>query len=138
MNVVALFVLGLLFGWLAEWAIDWYYWRPRISRVADENTGLRERIAFLETKKTPVRVSSKNLPLIDANGNHNFQAIKGVGPVFARRLREAGILTFDQLSRLKTSQLEQILGKLFKRFFSKQESILGQAKEFAKQVAEKN
>jgi len=25
MNVIALFVLGLLIGWLAEWVIDWYY-----------------------------------------------------------------------------------------------------------------
>jgi predicted flap endonuclease-1-like 5' DNA nuclease len=138
MNVIALFVLGLLFGWLAEWAIDWYYWRPRIRGIADENTGLKERIALLETKKTPVRVSSKNLPLIDANGNHNFQAIKGVGPVFARRLKGAGIVTFDELSKLKTEQLEEILGKLYKRFFSRQETIQAQAKEFAKQVAEKN
>jgi len=76
MNVIALFVLGLLFGWLAEWAIDWYYWRPRISRIADENTGLKERVAFLETKKTSLRVSSKNLPLIGADGNDNFQPSK--------------------------------------------------------------
>ena len=37
MNVVAMFVLGLLLGWLAEWAIDWLYWRGRIGKMADEN-----------------------------------------------------------------------------------------------------
>ena len=84
-----------------------------------------------------MRLSAKNLPLVDADGNDNFQAIKGVGPVFAKRLKEAGILTFEQLSRLKTKQLEEILGALYKRFFSKQESILAQAKEFAEQVAQK-
>jgi predicted flap endonuclease-1-like 5' DNA nuclease len=138
MNVVAMFVLGLLFGWLAEWAIDWYYWRGRIGEIASENRGLKERIASLEARKNPIPVSTKKVPLIDAEGNHNFQAIKGVGPVFAKRLKDAGILTFGQLSKLKTKQLEEILGSLYKRFFSKQETILAQAKEFAKQVAQKN
>jgi predicted flap endonuclease-1-like 5' DNA nuclease len=138
MNVTAMFVLGLLLGWLAEWAIDWVYWRGRINKIAKENTGLRERIASLEAKKSPSRLSAKNVSLIDKDGNHNFQAIKGVGPVFAKRLKDAGVLTFEQLSRMKPRELEEILGALYKRFFSKQETILAQAKEFAKQVTQKN
>lgn len=133
MNMLAMLVLGLLIGWLAEWTLDLYYWRGRVRRMASENSGLRERIAALEAKKNPPRLSSKNLPLTDADGNDNFQAIKGVGPVFAKRLKAAGILTFKQLSGLKTKQLEEILGSLYKRFFSKQETILSQAKEFARQ-----
>jgi len=137
MNVVAMLVLGLFLGWLVEWAIDWYYWRGRITRIAKENTGLKERIVSLEARKNPARVSSKNIPLTDSQGNDNLQAIKGIGPVFAKRLKDAGIVTFKQLSRLKTRQLEEILGRLYKRFFSKQETILAQAKEFAKQRAKK-
>ena len=137
MNVVAMLVLGLFLGWLVEWAIDWYYWRGRITRIAKENTGLKERIVSLEARKNPAPVSSKNIPLTDSQGNDNFQAIKGIGPVFAKRLRDAGIVTFEQLSRLKTRQLEEMLGSLYKRFFSKQETILAQAKEFAKQRAKK-
>lgn len=132
MNIVAMFILGLLIGWLAEWAIDWVYWRGRLSRIANENTGLREQIVSLEKKKNPPRRSAKNLPLVDRDGNDNFQAIKGVGPVFAKRLKDSGVITFEQLSRLKTRQLEEILGTLYKRFFSKQETILTQAKEFAR------
>src|SRR5688572_21891930 len=98
MNVTAMFVLGLLLGWLAEWAIDWVYWRGRINKIVNENTGLRERIASLEAKKSPSRLSAKKVPLIDKDGSHNFQAIKGVGPVFAKRLKDAGVLTFEQLS----------------------------------------
>src|SRR5919109_276266 len=128
MNVVAMFVLGMLLGWLAEWALDWYYWRGRISKVANENISLKERIASLEARKNPAVRSAKNIPLIDADGNDNFQAIKGVGPVFAKRLKDAGIVTFEQLARLKSTQLEEILGTLYKRFFSKQETILAQAK----------
>jgi predicted flap endonuclease-1-like 5' DNA nuclease len=138
MNVVAMFVLGLLIGWLAEWAIDWYYWRGRIGRMAEENTSLRDELASLKRKKTPVRLSAKNIPIVDADGNDNFQAIKGVGPVFAKRLKDAGVLTFEKLSQMKPGQLEEILGTLYKRFFSKQETILAQAKEFARQRAQEN
>jgi predicted flap endonuclease-1-like 5' DNA nuclease len=138
MNVVAMFVLGLLVGWLAEWAIDWVYWRGRIQGVANENTSLKQRITSLEAKKNQRLFSAKNVPLTDADGNDNFQAIKGIGPVFAKRLKESGVLTFDQLSRLKSKQLEEILGTLYRRFFSKQEKILAQAKEFAKQKTQDN
>jgi len=134
MNVVAMFVLGLLIGWLAEWAIDWYYWRGRLRSIASENTNLKERLTSLEAKKTPRLLSAKNIPLTNADGTDNFQAIKGIGPVFAKRLKESGVVTFEQLSRLKSKQLEEILGPLYKRFFSKQEKILAQAKEFAKQL----
>ena len=136
MNVAAMFILGLLIGWLAEWAIDWFYWRGRIVRIANENTGLREQLASLKRKKNPVRLSAKNIPIVDANGNDNFQAIKGVGPVFAKRLKDAGVLTFEKLSRMKSGQLEEILGTPYKRFFSKQETILAQAKELARQRAQ--
>jgi predicted flap endonuclease-1-like 5' DNA nuclease len=138
MNVTAMFVLGLLIGWMAEWALDWYYWRGRMRRVANENTGLKGRIAALEARKNPVRLSAKNIPITDADGKDNFQAIKGVGPVFAKRLKDAGVVTFEQLSRMKPAQLEEILGSLYKRFFSKQETILAQAKEFARQVAQRS
>ncbi|SRR6266508_1966280 len=130
---VAMFVLGLLIGWLAEWTIDWFYWRGRIQGVTKENSTLKERITTLEAKKNPRLLSAKNIPLTDAEGNDNFQAIKGIGPVFAKRLKESGVVTFEQLSRLKSKQLEEILGSLYKRFFSRQETILAQAKEFAKQ-----
>ena len=134
MNVVAMFVLGLLIGWFAEWAIDWVYWRGRIQEIATENTTLKERVRALEAKKQQPLLSAKNVPLTDADGNDNLQAIKGIGPVFAKRLKAAGVTTFEQLSRLKSKQLEEILGSLYKRFFSKQEQIQAQAKEFAKQT----
>ena len=138
MTFPAMFVLGLLMGWLAEWTIDWVYWRGRIGSVAIENTTLKERLTVLEARKIPPIRSAKNLPLVDKDGNDNFQAIKGIGPVFARRLKESGVTTFEQLSKLSSKQLEKILGTLYQRFYSKQEAIVAQAKEFAKQRASKN
>lgn len=136
MSVAAMFVLGLFLGWLAEWAIDWYHWRPQISRMTRENTDLRERIAALQSMKVPVLLSPKKVPIVDKDGNDNLQAIKGIGPVFAKRLKEASVETFEELSQLKPQQLEEILGPLYKRFFSKREKIQAQAREFAKQRAQ--
>lgn len=138
MNVTAMLVLGLFIGWLAEWAIDWVYWRGQNLRITNENTSLRERISSLESAKNQRRLSAKGISLTDKDGNDNFQAIKGIGPVFAKRLKEAGIQTFEQLSQLPSKDLEGILGNLYKRFFSKEESIRAQAKEFARQRTQKN
>jgi len=135
MNILAMFVLGLLAGWLAEWVIDWYYWRGRIHNVSAENAGLKERITSLEAEKSQRSGSGGTTPLTDKDGNDNFRAIKGIGPVFSKRLNDAGIRAFEQLSQLTPKEMEEILGTLFKRFFSKENSILAQAKEFAKQKA---
>ncbi len=133
MNVIAMFVLGLLVGWLVEWLIDWYYWRSRLYNVVKENTNLQERISALETKRNQSFKPDKGLTLTDKAGKDNLEAIKGIGPIYARRLREAGINTFEQLSQLTPERLGEILGERYKRLFSNQETILAQAKDFAQQ-----
>ena len=144
MGVIASIVLGLLIGWLVEWVIDWFYWRGRMRPVAEENArlaqdneGLKERIASLETKVSRKSQLAKTKPTSDKARKDNLQAIKGVGPVISKRLNEAGIYTFEELSRLTTDELEEIMGSLSKRFFPKQESILTQAREFAQHKQEK-
>ena len=144
MGVLASIVLGLLIGWLVEWVIDWFYWRGRMrpaveenARLAQDNTDLKERLASLETKVGKKSQLAKTRPTSDRAGKDNLQAIKGVGPVISKRLNEAGIYTFEELSQLTATELEEIMGSLAKRFFPKQESILTQAKEFAQQKTEK-
>lgn len=39
-----------------------------------------------------------------------LEEIKGIGPVFANRLNEAGILTFEQLASTAPEELERITG----------------------------
>jgi len=133
MNNAAALVLGLLLGWLVEWVIDWFYWRRRADPVASENRTLKERITSLEEEIRQRMEPARKAPIRDAKGNDNLQAIYGIGPAFAKRLNKAGVRTFEQLSRLTPKDLEEILGTLFKRFFSKENTILAQAKEFAKQ-----
>jgi predicted flap endonuclease-1-like 5' DNA nuclease len=141
MGAIAVLVLGVLIGWLVEWVIDWLYWRGQIKGISAENTNLhtenaslQESVRFLEARKDLRLLSSKNIPLMDGKGNHNLHAIKGIGPIFAKRLKESGITTFEQLSQLKPRQMEEILGTLYKRFFAKQDTILSQAKEYSKQI----
>ena len=145
MGVIASIVLGLLIGWMVEWVIDWFYWRGRMRPVADENArltrdneDLKERLAAIETKISRKSQLAKTRPTGDRAARDNLQAIKGVGPVISKRLNEAGVYTFEELSRLNPDELQEIMGPLSKRFFPKQESILTQAKEFAEQKAQKS
>ena len=137
MNIAAAMVLGLIIGWLVEWVIDWFYWRGRNQNSSGENLQLKERIASLELEKAALQKakSRKSVPVRDRAGSDNLQAIKGIGPAFAKRLNEAGVHTFEQLSKLSPRDLEAILGTLFKRFFSEKNTIQAQAKEFAQEKA---
>jgi predicted flap endonuclease-1-like 5' DNA nuclease len=136
MNAIALLVLGLLIGWLVEWTIDWFYWRNRFRPIAKENASLKDRITSLEAERKKRPSSKRSRLLTDEAGNDNLQAIKGIGPAFSKRLNEAGITSFEQLANLTSQEMEEVLGKLYKRFFSKQESIRAQAREFAELKAQ--
>jgi len=142
MNVLAALILGLLIGWLIEWIIDWFYWRARMQaamqsdpHVEQENTNLKARLANLEDELNRIKASTVIGHLLNKDGTHNFQAIKGIGPAFSKRLNEAGIHTFEELAQLTPQDMERILGTLYKRFFSKENTILSQAQEFAKHIA---
>jgi predicted flap endonuclease-1-like 5' DNA nuclease len=145
MGAIASIVLGLLIGWLVEWVIDWFYWRGRIrpvaeenARLAQDNADLKERLASIEAKVSRKSQLAKTSPTGDRAGKDNLQAIRGVGPVISKRLNEAGVYTFEELSRLTPDELQEIMGPLSKRFFPKQESILTQAKEFSAQKAKES
>ena len=137
MNSIAIFILGILVGWIIEWIIDWFYWRGRVQKAANENTELQRRIISLEEALNTNPGTSITTPLTNRRGQDNLQAINGIGPVFAQRLNEAGIRTFEQLSKLTPKKMEKILGTLFKRFFSENNTIIAQANEFAEQKAKR-
>ena len=150
MNIFAALALGLLTGWLIEWIIDWLYWRRPIralteenaylakenSNLKTENATLKERIAAIETKINKRSQLAKTRPIRDRAGKDNLQAIRGVGPVIARRLNDSGIYTFEEMAQLTPEELEEILGALIKKFFPGEEKMIAQAKEFARQKAQ--
>ena len=165
MNIIAILVLGILIGWLIEWVIDWFYWRGRIHALAEEdarlqkeqqapddeektalireheklgreNSDLKIRLTELEDEINRIKAAALIGHSLNKDGTHNFQAIKGIGPAFAKRLKDAGVTTFDDLAQQTPQDMERILGTLYKRFFSKKgNAILDQAKGFANNIA---
>lgn len=136
MNSLAFLVLGLLIGWLIEWAIDWFYWRRKIVVMEDEIAKLKEKNIALESKKKGRGAKTK--PTRTRSGQDNLQAIRGVGPVIAKRLNEAGVYTFEEMAELTPDELQEILGELIKKFFPGEDKMIAQAREFANQKAAKS
>jgi len=101
----------------------------------EENSRLKGRITELEDELHRIKVDALVGHLLNKDGSHNLQAIKGIGPAFAKRLNDSGIQNFDQLAQQTSQDMERILGTLYKRFFSKKgKAILDQAKGFAKNI----
>jgi len=119
-----LFILGLLIGWIIEWIIDWLYWRRRYAALQQENRDLKNQIAALET-------AQKKKPSPQKPRKDDLKRIKGIGPVISKKLNNAGITTFEQLSKVKPHQLEVLLGELIKRL-ADEDSIIAQAAKLDK------
>ncbi len=107
------------------------------TKLTQENADLTGRIAALEKKVSRKSQLSKTKPIRDKAGMDNLQAIRGVGPVIAKRLNEAGIYTFEEMAQLTSEELEEVLGSLIRKFFPGEEKMIAQAKEFAQQKAQR-
>ena len=126
MNPVFTFVLGLLIGWLIEWVIDYFYWRRR--SLGGDSAGQSEpAVAYRSRSVSPEEGTAQAV----AHVQDDLKKIKGIGPVIERKLKEAGIDTFEQLGRLTTAQLRRILGDAIERL-ADEESLLQQARDLAR------
>jgi predicted flap endonuclease-1-like 5' DNA nuclease len=113
-------VAGMIIGWSLNWAIQ-----PLLARLGDRRGGDRElndaladmevRLRTLEaaeagsaprllTVSEEARVAKVFITDRDA-----LDEIHGIGPVFATRLNEAGIYTFDELANLSPSEVREII-----------------------------
>ena len=133
MNILAIFVLGLLIGWLVEWVIDWFYWRNRMRPLLEENSSLKEKNKSLEDARKNKRSQLAKTRPFGKGGRDNLKAIRGVGPVIEKRLNQAGIYTFEEMSQLTPDELQEILGELIRKFFPGEDKMIAQAKEFVQQ-----
>ncbi len=120
MSTAAALVLGLLIGWLIEWVIDWFYWRRIHSEPAQKTADISATTSAQKTVKSKRPLGSPD----------NLTVIKGIGPVIAKRLNQAGIYTYEQLADLTLDEFEEALGNLLERFINER-SILRQARELA-------
>ncbi|MEO8356109.1 MAG: helix-hairpin-helix domain-containing protein [Chloroflexota bacterium] len=148
------FFLGLVVGWLFKWIMDEVFEEENLRTVINENVlpqhsmemlaeprsleaksaqrtpdgPLAERPQpYFETAAAPMATAftEDNTSSID-----DLKMIKGVGPAMEKKLNEAGITTFEQLSRLTSTDLGNILG-LSKRATQNADNLLTQARQLA-------
>jgi len=138
MDMVAL-VGGLLAGWLGEWVLDVLYWRRRkpasgAPTVAGDDSALREKLQTLEAENRDLKARLGAAPTVQEKvvvvEREHLEDIYGIGPVYARRLRDAGIATFEQLADANPNQLVEIM-KIEEWQVADPHSWISQARDFA-------
>lgn len=134
------FFLGLVFSLLVT-VVVWYWYKSTsaeegaldlLDRMAATDARLRQAQSALDGKEvTPAQYISLerngSVYLKTAVSPEDLQRVKGIGPVFARRLNAAGILTLDQLLQQPADQLAAILDI----YEWRAETILAEARKLA-------
>jgi predicted flap endonuclease-1-like 5' DNA nuclease len=149
MKVLKVFFLGLVYGWFMRWIIDEIYLKDNLRMITEENLFLKERVKSLEAPKAletlsvqrtaPVpqtRPASEPKTVSHAATKDDLKSIKGVGPAMEKKLNAAGVNTFEQLSRLTTAELQNILG-ISKRVTQSADNLLTQARQLAQEKAKR-
>jgi predicted flap endonuclease-1-like 5' DNA nuclease len=121
MNAFFTFILGLLVGWLAEWLIDFFYWRKRCAE--------REAVLLQQanSRSSALSIGTSATETVTKNIIDDLKIIKGIGPVIEGKLNDSGIYTFEQLGNLTPSDLEHILGNVIERL-ANEEALIQQAR----------
>ncbi len=105
------FLVGLILGTMACLII--WYWQ-KSTQAEDGALDLLDRLKAAELKLRDIRDGKKKQPEPELNtavspSPDNLQQIKGIGPVFATRLQEAGIHTILDVAKLSANQLAELL-----------------------------
>ncbi len=140
MKAFKVFMLGLLYGWFAKFAIDRIYRDNEIQAIRNENASLKEYIRSLERKlqaqppesRPAARTAVPSEPVLTEAGKDDLKVIKGIGPAIEKKLNDAGIHTYETLSRLTVEELENILGST-KRLVKDEAGLIAQAGTLAQQ-----
>ncbi|MGE5374879.1 MAG: hypothetical protein ACM3XO_07450 [Bacteroidota bacterium] len=142
MKVLRVFFVGLIYGWLLRWVLDKIFLEDNLRLLANENEILRQRIQTLEATRSMQRPQAAPLPVEQVQPvapmesgpvpphRDDLKLIKGVGPRIEKKLNDAGIYTFDQMSRLTAAELQAILGAS-NRIAQNSDNLISQAKKFA-------
>jgi predicted flap endonuclease-1-like 5' DNA nuclease len=154
MKVLRVFFLGFVYGIFMKYIIDEIFVRDQYRMITNENSLLRQRIQELEARTTQrvqstppamrheepraalthqpaQQIEATPAPVQSANSKDDLKLIKGIGPQMEKKLNNAGVYTFDEMSRLTTADLQMILG-ISKHATQNADNLLTQAKKFAK------
>lgn len=105
-------IIGLVIGLLINWVMEPLFKRHAPS-VPGESGNRQE--SFVESRRPtdppepePPAAPAKIMKVV-LRERDEFERIKGIGPVFARRLNEAGIFTFEQLADTPAGRIRQMV-----------------------------
>ena len=136
-KLIIAFLVGLLIGWLAEWVIDWIYYRRKskkenealhseIDRLMKDNATLQTQIAEMQDQTLITKSAFADVVTEKEKEEvrDDLTRIKGIGPVIAQKLYDAGINTFSELGALTPAQFEEIVGDDVKLLADEEEIIM--------------
>lgn len=120
MDFVTGIVIGLIIGWTLNWMIQPLFF-PLARRRSGGIEGLNETLLEMQARLTALESSSlggatrvltvsegPRLAQVFVREGDPLEEIKGIGPVYARRLNDAGVYTFDQLAQMERERILEI------------------------------
>ena len=114
-------VIGLIIGWTLNWMIQPLFFPLKrrgsgsIDGLNDTLVEMQARLAALETSAlgatTRILTVSEGprMTQVFVRESDPLEDINGIGPAYARRLNEAGVYTFEQLSNLNEKRIIEII-----------------------------
>jgi predicted flap endonuclease-1-like 5' DNA nuclease len=107
MSLLTIFISGVIVGWAAEWQLH----RRRKGR---DNEQLECQLTKTQAQLNSLRAQQEERDAMsnrsrDATSRDRLEQIKGIGPVFARRLNEEGIFTFADLATLSPERVREMV-----------------------------
>jgi len=76
----------------------------RLAQRKSEENDQEVEIAIIVERESPV----ESAHAAEKTNRDDLTTINGIGPTFAKRLKEAGIITYDDLTALSVDQLREI------------------------------
>jgi predicted flap endonuclease-1-like 5' DNA nuclease len=152
MNFVVGILIGFLAGWIIEWVIDWLFWRrdgqeselqEKLRRAEAEVGQLRTQVdenqAVIADAELTIEELRKQLDELTRRApqrEDRLEQVRGIGAVFAGKLKAAGIHTFAQLAELTPERVMQIIRPKEWQKIEAEDWIV-EARELAEQQAAK-
>ena len=108
MDTILFTLLALLIGIL----IGWYLTRRLTKKAVTDQQSLQMQLAMAEDEIKRLQIrnneAANQVKLMYEKADH-LEDINGIGPVFAKRLNEAGIFTFAHLATLTPERINEII-----------------------------